>query len=122
MHKSREEPIPQFQNSKLPELESCLCTPFQGFQGFLFYRGLVHKASMLFYLLARNHVLSNGNKRLACLCTSFFCHLNGYDIFIPEVEFYNLAKEVVVANENDKEKTIKKIEKVINRYKEKIKK
>lgn len=118
LHSLKNEPIPSFQNSKLPVLESCLQTPFTGFEGLLFYRGLIHKASMLFYLLARNHVLTNGNKRLACLTTSYFCFLNGWNINkIPDEVFYQLAKDTVLANENDKRTTIKKIEKVINEFK-----
>ncbi len=115
-HVERDEPIPSFQQSKINELESCLQTPFQGFGGVLFYKGFIKKACMLFYLLSRNHVLTNGNKRLACLCLSYFCYRNGYILFIPEFIFYRLAKETVLADENNKEKTIKAIEKTIKQY------
>src|ERR1044071_4851799 len=99
IHAEKEEPIPSFHESKINELESCLQTPFQSFGGISLYKGLVNKASMLFYLLARNHVLSNGNKRMACLCMSFFCFKNGYHLLIPEQVLYHLAKYTVMAKE-----------------------
>ncbi|QQG42451.1 MAG: Fic family protein [Candidatus Giovannonibacteria bacterium] len=44
-------------------LESCLATPFHSFGGKSAYKGLIGKASMLFYLLVKNHPFQNGNKR-----------------------------------------------------------
>ncbi|HTB51500.1 MAG TPA: Fic family protein [Ferruginibacter sp.] len=116
IHAQKAEPIPSFHNSKKHELESCLQTPFTGFGGKLFYKGFIHKASMLFYLLARNHVMANGNKRLACLCLSYFCFINNRFLVIPENVFYDLAKETVLASEEDKDTTILKIEKTVLKY------
>lgn len=116
IHKQKDEPIPSFHHSKINELESCLKTPFGGFGGRLFYKGLIPKASMLFYLLARNHVMGNGNKRLACLSLSFFCFINNKHLFLPDNIFYDLAKYAVLAKEDDKDETIRKIEKTIRKY------
>lgn len=116
IHKEKDEPIPSFQASKSNELDSCLKTPFTSYMGVLLYKGFIRKASMLFYLLCRNHVLVNGNKRLACLCLSWFCYKNHHNLEIPQDEFYNLAKETVLASEDDKAKTLKKIEKAILKY------
>lgn len=71
---------------------------------------------MLFYLFARNHILVNGNKRLACLCLSFFCFKQGHQLLIPDDIFYKLAKDTVLADEVNKKKTIRMIEKVIRKY------
>lgn len=71
---------------------------------------------MLFYLFARNHVLANGNKRMAIQCLSYFCFKNGYELNIPEEEFYELAESTLLAKEEDKDATLKKIRKTVQRY------
>lgn len=50
-----DEPIPDF-GTRFPNiLESCLETPFARFAKKDLYRGLIGKASILFYLLIKNH-------------------------------------------------------------------
>ena len=110
IHTEKKEPIPAFSNSKIGELESCLDTPFMGYGGKLFYKGLIKKASILFYFLARNHVMSNGNKRLACLSLSYFCFINGKWLNATEPNLYKLTLNTVIAAEDDKDKTIRSIE------------
>lgn len=44
------EPVPDFSSQFPGKLESCLAVPFQSFSGKLFFKGLIEKASMLFYL------------------------------------------------------------------------
>ena len=64
-HLAFDEPIPDF-SSRYPNiLESCLAVPFQRFYGQPAYPTLVAKASILFYLLIKNHPFQNGNKRIA---------------------------------------------------------
>ena len=54
-HMSFNEPIPDF-STRFPNiLESCLATPFQTFSGKSLYPNLISKASMLFYLMIKNH-------------------------------------------------------------------
>ncbi|MDP1719176.1 MAG: Fic family protein, partial [bacterium] len=58
-----DEPIPDF-GTRFPNvLESCLLTPFQRFGGKSAYSSFLKKASMLFYLMIKNHPFQNGNKR-----------------------------------------------------------
>ena len=66
-HYLAHKPRPELVESSKDKLQSCLNTPFQKFFGISLYRGFLNKASILFYLLNRNHVLLNGNKRMACL-------------------------------------------------------
>ena len=64
-HLTFDEPIPDF-STRFPNiLESCLLTPFQKFFGKVPYPSLAAKASMLFYLLIKDHPFQNGNKRIA---------------------------------------------------------
>ncbi len=64
-HLTFDEPIPDF-STRFPNiLESCISTPFQKFYGKTPYPSFVAKASMLFYLLIKDHPFQNGNKRIA---------------------------------------------------------
>lgn len=115
IHIEKLEPIPNFQETKLNELESSLNTPFMGFNGILFYPGFLKKAAILFYLLARNHVLGNGNKRTACLCLDYFCFKNKRQLTLSEDSLYQLAKFTVIAKEEDQNKTLYYIETLLRK-------
>lgn len=60
-----DEPIPDFSSRYRNVLESCLAVPFQRFYGRSPYPTLVAKASILFYLMIKDHPFQNGNKRIA---------------------------------------------------------
>jgi len=64
-HLSFDEPIPNFSSRYPNALESCLAVPFQRFYGRPAYPTLIAKASILFYLMIKNHPFQNGNKRVA---------------------------------------------------------
>ncbi|MGB8194570.1 MAG: type II toxin-antitoxin system death-on-curing family toxin [Chitinophagaceae bacterium] len=117
-HISRHEPIPELKKTDIGNLESCLNTPFQKFQGAYLYKGFIDKACMLFYLLIKNHPLANGNKRMACLCLAYFGFINNYILTIPEIEFYHLAKEI--AESNNMERIMKKIKNTLKKNMERI--
>jgi len=56
---SFDEPIPDF-STRFPNiLESCLATPFQSFFQKSLYPTLISKASILFYLMIKNHPFQN---------------------------------------------------------------
>lgn len=110
------EPIPDF-GTRFPNvLESCLATPFHSFGGKNVYRGLAGKASMLFYLLIKNHPFKNGNKRIAMTALMAFLYKNQKWIKVDDIEFYNFAKWVAESGPKYKEETVKAIEKFINIY------
>ncbi len=70
------EPIPDF-STRFPNiLESCLAVPFQRFTGKSLYPNLISKASILFYLLIKNHPFQNGNKRIAMTTLFYFLYKN----------------------------------------------
>ena len=72
-----DEPIPDF-TSRFPNiLESCIATPFQRFSKKSLYPGLISKASILFYLMVKNHPFQNGNKPIAMTTLLVFLFLNG---------------------------------------------
>ena len=51
-----DEPIPDF-NTRFPnKLESCIAVPSQKFEKKNLYKGFIKKASILFYLMIKNHL------------------------------------------------------------------
>lgn len=85
------EPIPDF-STRFPNiLESCLATPFQTFSGKSLYPGLVSKASILFYLMVKNHPFQNGNKRIAMTTLFVLLHKNGKWLKVDTQELYNFT-------------------------------
>src|ERR1700730_11524605 len=75
-HATKKERTPQLKAGQYAQLDSCLKTPFQTFARKDLYKGFLSKAAILFYLLNKNHALSNGNKRMACLVLGYFCDIN----------------------------------------------
>ena len=111
-----DEPIPDF-SSRFPNvLESCLITPFSSFGGKTPYRGLIGKASMLFYLMVKNHPFKNGNKRIAMTPLMYFLSENKKWLEVDNQELYNFSKWVAESNPKLKSETVKAIEKFIQTY------
>ena len=110
------EPIPNF-GSRFPNiLESCLNQPFIRFSKKDLYRGLVGKASILFYLMIKNHPFKNGNKRIAVITLLYFLHQNKKWLNTEEKALYEFAILVAESPARQKGKTLKKIESFIKRY------
>lgn len=110
------EPIPDF-NSRYPNiLESCLITPFQTFGGKKLYKGFIEKASVLFYLMIKNHPFQNGNKRIAIATLFYFLHKNNKWLQVDNQELYNFAKWVASSNPKLKAPTILAIQQFIKTY------
>ncbi len=72
--------------SRLELLDSALPAPQAGFGDTEFYPEFVHKAAVLAVRIARNHPLSDGNKRLAWQSLTVFCALNDRDLDVPPDE------------------------------------
>ncbi|OGY99557.1 MAG: hypothetical protein A2945_02845 [Candidatus Liptonbacteria bacterium RIFCSPLOWO2_01_FULL_52_25] len=110
------EPIPAF-GSRFPNvLESCLVAPFQSFGEKPAYRGLTGKASILFYLLVKNHPFQNGNKRIAMTALFYFLYKNKKWLTVDNQELYNFAKWVAESNPRLKNETVRAVEKFIKTY------
>ena len=70
------EPIPDFSTRYTNALERCIDQPYQTFGGKQLYPGLIKKASILFYLMIKNHPFQNGNKRIAMATLFYFLYKN----------------------------------------------
>lgn len=111
-----DEPIPDFSTRFPNVLESCLVTPFQSFSGKAAYQGLVAIASILFYLMIKNHPFQNGNKRIAVTTLLFFLYKNKKWITLDNQELYNFAVWVAQSNPKVKDATIQAIQKFLKTY------
>ena len=115
-HLSFDEPIPDFSTRFPNVLESCVLTPFQRFSGKALYPTLVAKASILFYLMIKNHPFQNGNKRIAMTALFVLLHKNKKWLKVDNQELYNFATWVAASPARLKGETVKAVEKFIKTY------
>ncbi len=111
-----DEPIPDFSTRTPGILESCLKTPFQGFNQKLLYPTLVKKGAILFYLMIKNHPFENGNKRIAITTLLHFLLKNKKWLTPDPADLYNFAVGVAESPAKEKNKVVKKIEKFIKEH------
>ena len=110
---SFDEPIPDFSTRFPNVLESCVLTPFQSFSGKALYPALVAKASILFYLMIKNHPFQNGNKRIAITTLLTFLYGNNKWLKADTQELYNFTFWVAQSPAPLKEQVVAGIQKFI---------
>ena len=115
-HLAFDEPIPDFSTRFPHVLESCLLTPFQTFSGKALYPSLVAKASVLFYLMIKNHPFQNGNKRIAITTLLVFLLLNGRWIRADTQGLYNFTVWVAQSPSGVKDQVVDAIQKFIRKH------
>jgi len=112
-HLSFNEPIPDF-STRFPNiLESCVVTPFQKFSNKSLYPSLIAKASILFYLMIKNHPFQNGNKRIAITTLLTFLLGNNKWLKVDTQELYNFTVWVAQSPAEFKEQVVEAIQKFI---------
>ncbi len=100
-----------FANPKDDSFESSVNQIYQTFGGEDCYPTLEEKASMLLYLITKNHSFSDGNKRIAASCFLYFLDKNGilYKDGLPIIDNGTLfALTILIAESNPKEMEIMK--------------
>lgn len=110
------EPIPDFSTRYPNILESCVATPFQKFSKKDLYPGVLLKASILFYLMIKNHPFQNGNKRIAMTTLFVFLYRNKKWIKVNTQELYNFTVWIAQSPPKVKEEAVKAIEKFLKTY------
>ncbi len=115
-HLSFSEPIPDF-STRFPNiLESCVLTPFQTFSGKDLYPSLIAKASVLFYLMIKNHPFQNGNKRIAITTLLVFLFFNGKWLRVDTQGLYNFTVWVAQSPSMVKDQVVDAIQKFIRTH------
>lgn len=109
------EPIPDFSTRYPNILESCLAVPFQRFDKKYLYKGLVAKAAILFYLMIKNHLFQNGNKRIAVVALFLFLYRNKKWMAVSNDTLYRFAVLVAQSPSELKKEIINLIEGFINK-------
>jgi len=110
------EPIPDFSTRYPSVLESCLAVPFQRFSRRNLYKGLIGKASILFYLMIKNHPFQNGNKRIAVATLLLFLYQNKKWMHVSNGTLYQFAILVAQSPAEIKGEIVTLIENFINKY------
>ena len=111
-----DEPIPEF-GTRFPEkLESCLATPFTRFSRKVLYRGLIGKASVLFYLMIKNHPFQNGNKRIAVMTLLVFLANNGKWLKMSPKGLYDFAVGIARSHPDSRKKVLDNVNNTIRKY------
>ncbi len=82
-------------------LQSALARPQAGVLGQEAYASIHAKAAALLHSLARNHVLVDGNKRLALASVLAFDGLNGLRLALTNDEAYDLVMAVASGELDD---------------------
>jgi len=100
------EPIPPFDTRFPDKLESCLKTPFQTFDHKSLYQTIETKASILFYLMIKNHPFQNGNKRVVIMTLIYFLVLNRRRLTLTNQALYEFSKGVASSNPRDKDSVL----------------
>ena len=116
------EPIPDFSRRSPNILESSLATPFQTFGGKFLYPKFLTRASMLFYLMIKNHPFENGNKRIAITTLFTFLFANNKWLNADIQELYNLTVWIAQSPSQFKDESVKAIEKFLRSHIKDIKK
>jgi len=111
-----DEPIPDFETRYPSILESCLAAPFQTFGKRNLYKGLLGQASILFYLLIKNHPFQNGNKRIAVTTLLVFLYENNKWLKVDNQELYNFAVWVAQSPPDLKNPTVDAINVFIKKH------
>ena len=111
-----DEPIPNF-GTRFPNiLESCLSAPFQEFAKKPLYQGFISQASILFYLMIKNHPFQNGNKRIALTSLLVLLYKNNKWLKVDNKKLYDFTMQVTASPGKSKEETLQTIKHFFKTY------
>ncbi|MBN1796721.1 MAG: type II toxin-antitoxin system death-on-curing family toxin [Sedimentisphaerales bacterium] len=115
-HLSFDEPIPDY-TTRFPNiLESCVAMPFMRIGGKYLYKNLIDQASVLMYLMVKNHPFQNGNKRIAVSTLLYFLLNNKKWLKTDARDLYNFTVWLAQSPSVLKDETIAAIQRYIDNY------
>lgn len=101
-HLEFDEPIPDFSSRFPGVLESCLAVRFQRFFDQDVYPTLAARASILFYLMIKDHPFQNGNKRIAVTTLLVFLLKNGKWLEVDARDLHDFTIRVAQSKAEEK--------------------
>ena len=110
------EPIPDFSTRFPGVLERCLMSPYQTFGGKYLYRGLLGKASILFYVMVKDHPFQNGNKRLAVTSLLTLLDFNNKWLYVDTQILYNFTVWIASSPSDASNQVVKAVEEFLKKY------
>lgn len=111
-----DEPIPDFGTRYPHRLEGCLAVPFLTFGGISPYKTVSAKASILFYLMIKNHPFQNGNKRIAMMTLFVFLLLNHKWLKVDPDGLYRFTIWIASSEPKVKDAAVQAIEQFVSAY------
>ena len=108
--KKHNKKMPGFRTRYPNILESSLVVPFEEFGGQAFYKGLLKKSAITFYLMIKDHAFRDGNKRMALATLLFFLAKNNKWLNTTEDNLYNFILWVTESSAENKAHVISEIE------------
>lgn len=111
-----DEPIPDYTTRFPGKLEGCVAMPFMKFNGKYLYKTLIERASILFYLMIKNHPFQNGNKRIAVTTLLCFLLKNRGWIKTDTRSLYNFTVWVAQSPAELKDQTVAAVASYIEKY------
>ena len=104
------EDIPPFHTRYEGKLESIIAQVQAEYFGEELYKTLEEKASILFYLIIKNHPLLNGNKRVAVMAYFVFLAMNSEELYFDEEtiqhELYEIATITAASFPDEKDEVL----------------
>lgn len=108
-------PTQEFDTRYKGVLESCINQPFQSIGGKDLYPTIIDKASILFYLLIKDHPFVDGNKRMAVMILNSFLIINGFHVNTTKTKLYNLAIKTAKSKTREKDEILEEIKKFLEK-------
>jgi death-on-curing protein len=106
-----DEPIGPITDKGLRALDGAVQQAFATFDGRHLYWFLYHRAALLFYVLAKDHAIGNGNKRCAVIVTMVFLVKNNKAFSFTASELYDIALMVAKSEASDMQKIVEILKK-----------
>ncbi len=108
------QPFPGFESRFPNRLESCLATPYQTIDKKDCYPTTIHKLSVMFYLMNKNHSFQNGNKRVAITTLLYALYKEGKWLTVDYMTLYETSIFVSNSLPKAKDQMIDYIQKFIS--------
>ena len=102
--------LPALDHQRMRKIGGIIESVFMNFGGNVLYPGTIKKAAVLFYKIIKNHVLVDGNKRMAVIVLNAFFFSRGKEVSLDYITMYKLAISVAQSDARDQKRVIKSLE------------
>ena len=109
---TKEDPIANFHEHDSDKLDASLNLPKHD----IGYPTLIDKATILYYVLNKNHPFSNGNKRISAVSLLVFLFINDKWLLVSNQELYEKTLYIAKSDRTEKDKILVEIKEWIKQH------